>query len=182
MAEKAETKKIENIKSKKVASKTTDKSVGNKTTTKKPATKSVSVKKVATTKRSTTTKKTETVVKQEVTPKKKSSTTNTEQKIAVVDVNGTQLLVEEGKTYEINKLDGIKGDSLEITKVLLYASGTEVKVGKPYIKDAKVVAKIDSQKKGDKLRVFKFKAKSRYRRTYGSRALITRLEIVQITA
>lgn len=182
MAQKAETKKTENTKSKKVVKKATTGSVEKKATTKKTATKAVPTKKTVTKKESSTPKKPEQATKQVVSTSKKGTSKVDDQKIAVVDVNGTQLLVQEGKTYELNKHDGIKGDTLELTKVLLYANGTDVKVGKPYIKGAKVIAKIDSQKKGDKLRVFKFKAKSRYRRTYGSRALVTRLEIVQITA
>src|SRR5690606_36769696 len=103
-------------------------------------------------------------------------------KFAVVEVAGTQLMVEPGGKYEINKLPGAKGDKVLLDKVLLVSDGKDAKVGAPYIDGAKVSAVIDSQKKDKKVRVFKYKSKSRYRRTYGHRAEITRLEIKDISA
>lgn len=101
-------------------------------------------------------------------------------KFAVVKVAGTQLKVEEGKTYEINKLEGLKGDKLVLDQVLLIADGEKVTVGKPIVKGAKVNCLIDSQKKGEKVDVFKYKAKARYRKTLGARPLVTRLFVEAI--
>lgn len=105
---------------------------------------------------------------------------NETKKFAVIKLAGVQLKIYEGKEYEVNKLEGEKGDTLEIKDVLLVQNGEDTKVGTPLVDGAKVVLEITSQKKDDKVRVFKFKAKSRYRRTQGHRALITRVAVKSI--
>lgn len=150
-----------------------------KSTPKKAAAKKPAAKKVATTKKTEVKKAPAKKVVAKKTPAK-ASPKAASNVFAVVNVNGKQLKVEVGQKFELNKLDGLKGDKLEITDVLLYSDGKDVKVGAPYVKGAKVTATIDSQKKDKKMRVFKYKAKAGYRRTYGSRAQITRLLIESI--
>lgn len=101
-------------------------------------------------------------------------------KFAVIKISGVQLKVYEGKEYEVNKLAGNKGDILEIKEVLLVQDGDETKIGTPYVEGAKVVLEISSQKKDDKVDVFKYKSKSRYRKSQGHRALITRVSVKSI--
>lgn len=153
----------------------TDKKVVSKTT-KKPVSKSVATKSVKAKETKTSEKA---VSKADVMNNGKLPSLN-DSKFAVVEVNGEQLIVQEGGFYEINKIEGDKGTKMELDKVLLISDGEKLDLGKPYIDGAKVSVVIDSQKKDKKLRVFKFKAKSRYRKTYGSRALITRLHVVSI--
>jgi len=105
---------------------------------------------------------------------------NENNKFAVIKLSGVQLKVYEGKAYEVNKLEGKNGDKLEITEVLLVQNGEETKIGTPFVDGAKVVLEIEAQKKDDKVRVFKYKAKSRYRKTQGHRALITRVAVKSI--
>lgn len=105
---------------------------------------------------------------------------NESKKFAVIKIAGVQLKVYEGKEYEVNKLEGKKGDTLEIKDILLLHDGENTKVGTPLVEGAKVVLEITSQKKDDKVRVFKYKAKSRYRKTQGHRALITRISVKSI--
>jgi len=105
---------------------------------------------------------------------------NEETKFAVIKLSGVQLKVYEGKEYEVNKLEGNKGDKLEIKDVLLVHNGDDTKVGTPLVDGSKVVLEITSQKKDDKIRVFKYRAKSRYRKTQGHRALITRVAVKSI--
>jgi len=101
-------------------------------------------------------------------------------KFAVIEVAGTQLKVRENQQYEIKKISGNKGDKIEIKEVLMIVHGDDIKIGKPYVNDAKVTLEITSQKKGEKVKVFKYKAKSRYRRSYGHRPKITRILIKKI--
>ncbi|MBI2356898.1 50S ribosomal protein L21 [Candidatus Dojkabacteria bacterium] len=101
-------------------------------------------------------------------------------KYAIVDINGTQARLSEGDMVEGKKLAGEKGDKYVSEKVLLIADGENVEIGKPYIDGASVEFVIDSQKKGKKIDIFKYKAKARYRRSYGSRPLVTRLEVKKI--
>lgn len=102
------------------------------------------------------------------------------EKFAVIKLGGTQLKVVEGKEYEVNKLDGKKGDKIEISEVLLLANGDEVKIGTPYVEGSKVTLEITSQKKDKKVDVFKYKAKSRYRKSSGHRSLITKVLVKKI--
>lgn len=110
----------------------------------------------------------------------KSNKEAKENKYAVISLAGTQLKVFEGKEYEVNKLAGKKGDKITVTEVLLVVDGEEVKVGSPFVDGSKVELEITSQKKDDKIRVFKYKSKSRYRRTSGHRAEITRVAVKNI--
>lgn len=102
------------------------------------------------------------------------------EKFAVIKISGTQLKVFEGKEYEVNKLEGNKGDKIEINDVLLTFDGSETKLGNPTVKDSKVILEITSQKKDDKVEVFKYKSKSRYRKSMGYRALITKVLVKEI--
>lgn len=110
----------------------------------------------------------------------KNTKENTTSMFAVVDVNGTQLRIEEGQKYEVKKVDGDKGAKYVSEKVLLVSSADSTLVGKPYVDGASVEFVVDSQKLAPKVDTFKFKAKARYRRSYGSRAHITRLEVKKI--
>ncbi|HQJ73381.1 MAG TPA: 50S ribosomal protein L21 [Candidatus Dojkabacteria bacterium] len=102
------------------------------------------------------------------------------EKFAVIKLGGAQLKVVEGKEYEVNKLDGKKGDKIEISEVLLFANGDDVKIGTPYVEGSKVTLEITSQKKDKKVDVFKYKAKSRYRKSAGHRSLITKVLVKKI--
>ena len=109
--------------------------------------------------------------------KKKSVT----KKFAVIELSGSQLKIKEGDEYEVKKISGNKGDQVEIENVLMLVNGDDVKVGDPYVKDTRVTLEITSQKKGEKVKVFKYKAKSRYRRKYGHRPAITRVLVKKIS-
>jgi large subunit ribosomal protein L21 len=114
------------------------------------------------------------------TKKTKEKTQKKNEKFAVIKLAGSQLKVFEGKEYEVNKLSGKKGDKIEIEDVLLVHDGKETKIGKPTIKDAKVTLEITSQKKGKKIDGLIYKAKSRYRKRYGFRPMITRVLVKKI--
>ncbi|MCD4811820.1 50S ribosomal protein L21 [bacterium] len=103
------------------------------------------------------------------------------EKFAVIKLAGTQIKLQEGNQYEVRKLKGDKGDKIVVTDVLLVVDGKDVKIGTPNVEGAKVTLEITSQKKGEKIKVFKYKAKSRYRRTYGHRPQITRVLVKKIS-
>ncbi len=73
-----------------------------------------------------------------------------------------------------------KGSIVELDRVLLVSQDGEVIVGKPVVEGAKVVAEALGEDKGDKIIVFKYKPKVRYRRKRGHRQLYTTLAIKQI--
>lgn len=92
---------------------------------------------------------------------------------AVVRVCGKQYLVSEGTTITIDKPS-------EIKEVLLYSDDSGVRIGTPLVEGILVKSEVVSSGLGPKIRVAKFKAKSRYRRVMGFRAKQTILKITQI--
>jgi large subunit ribosomal protein L21 len=98
---------------------------------------------------------------------------------AVVESGGKQYKVSPGQTIEVEKLPA-GGDTVELDKVYLVGDGDKVTVGKPTIPGAKVIANVVGGGKGDKVIVYKFKAKVRYRRKRGHRQPYTKLAIKEI--
>jgi len=101
-------------------------------------------------------------------------------KYAVIKTGGKQYRASEGEEFEIEKLEGKEGDKIDFDEVLLVVDGEKVEIGAPKVEGAKVLAEIVEQKKGEKIRVAKFKAKSRYRRVQGHRQLLTKIRILEI--
>ena len=99
---------------------------------------------------------------------------------AVIKAAGKQYKVTPGLVLEVDKIEGENGKSISFEEVLLTGDGDKVVVGAPIIKGALVTAKIVAQTQGEKVRVAKFKAKSKYRRATGFRAKLTKIEITGI--
>lgn len=77
-------------------------------------------------------------------------------------------------------LDAPEGDKIALDKVLLIGDGEDTLIGDPVIKGAKVMATSLGQVKGDKVVVYKYKAKVRYRRKRGHRQTYTRITVNEI--
>ena len=99
---------------------------------------------------------------------------------AIVKTGGKQYRVRPGDTLEVEKLEGAVGDKVTIGEVLLTSLDGKVAVGTPTVPNATIVAEISGQGKGEKLIVFKFKAKTRYRRKRGHRQQLTTLLVKSI--
>lgn len=102
--------------------------------------------------------------------------------IAVVDINGQQLKVEENKTYYVNRLSADVDSEIEFDKVLLVAEKDDTKVGAPTVEGAKVTAKVLEHLKDEKIIVFKMKRRKDYRKKHGHRQYLTRIEITKIAS
>ncbi len=100
-------------------------------------------------------------------------------KYAVIKTGGKQYKVSEGDVIEVDRLN-VKEGPLNFEEVLLLVSDENVEIGKPFISNAKVSAKLLEQKKGEKIRVAKFKSKVRYRRVTGFRAQLSKVVIEKI--
>ena len=100
---------------------------------------------------------------------------------AVVRIGNKQFKVSPKDIILVNRLDGKEGDVVEFTDVLLFSDDKKVTVGKPVVSRAKVTAKVLAQEKGEKIMVRRFKAKVNFRRSNGSRAQLTRLEITGVS-
>jgi large subunit ribosomal protein L21 len=88
--------------------------------------------------------------------------------------------VTEGQTIDIDRLETAEGGAVTLDKVLLIGDGENVTIGKPRIEGARVTATVKKNGKGEKIIVFKYKAKVRYRRKNGHRQLLTTLNIDKI--
>ena len=100
---------------------------------------------------------------------------------AIIKTGGKQYCVEEGKVISIEKLDVEEGAEVTFDEVLL-VSGDDVKIGQPNVAGAKVTGKVLEQGKERKIRIFKYKAKSNYRRRQGHRQPFTKVKIEKIEA
>jgi large subunit ribosomal protein L21 len=99
-------------------------------------------------------------------------------KYAVVRIGGKQYKAIEGKEILVDKLVDPKKINVE---VLLLVDGEKVSVGKPLVKGAEVKVKVVTElEKGEKIEIYKFKAKSRYKRHTGFRPQYTRLLVEKI--
>jgi len=98
-------------------------------------------------------------------------------KYAVIKLQGHQYKVSEKDEILVDRMEKI-----EEPTVLLYSDGENIKVGKPVLKEVSVKVKVVNEEKGDKIKVFKYKAKSRYRRQKGFRPQYTRVLIEKISS
>lgn len=98
---------------------------------------------------------------------------------AVIRSGGKQYKVSEGDVIEVQNLK-TKEPKFLFEEVLLLVDGEDIKVGNPTVSGVKVTAKVLENKKGEKVRVAKFKSKVRYRRVTGFRQILTRIEIEKI--
>jgi large subunit ribosomal protein L21 len=100
---------------------------------------------------------------------------------AVIKTGGKQYLVKEGDKIKIEKIDNKTGAEIVFDQVLLLEKEKgEVKIGQPILPNAKVVGKVISQGKKEKIIVLKYKPKRRYRIKKGHRQRYTEVEIVKI--
>jgi large subunit ribosomal protein L21 len=105
-------------------------------------------------------------------------------KIAVIQTGGKQYLVRPGESLKIEKIAAEKDGKVFFDKVLLMTDGPaspagkeNVKLGKPFIDDAKISAKIIGEGRGKKVIVVKYKQKTRYHKKAGHRQPFTKITI-----
>lgn len=101
---------------------------------------------------------------------------------AIIKTGGKQYKVAEGEVIYVEKLDAEAGDAVTFGEVLAVVADGDVKVGKPVVEGAKVTGKVEAQGKEKKILVFKYKAKSNYRRRQGHRQPYTKVVIEKIEA
>ncbi len=98
---------------------------------------------------------------------------------AVIKVGGKQERVAPGDVIEVEFMKVDPGSSVEFEPILVVDDDGKAHHGKGLSK-ARVTAKLLGDKKGDKVRVFKYRPKSGYRRTQGHRQLMTLLEVEEV--
>jgi len=99
---------------------------------------------------------------------------------AIIQLAGKQYKISEGDTLQINRLDVDADQDLVVEDVLLTASDAGTIIGTPLVEKAKVTLKVVDHYKGEKIRVAKYKSKSRYRRVNGHRQPLTTVTVTKI--
>ncbi|MCK6257906.1 50S ribosomal protein L21 [Fictibacillus sp. WQ 8-8] len=98
---------------------------------------------------------------------------------AIIQTGGKQVRVEEGQVIYVEKLDVEAGDTVTFEDVLM-VGGDSLKVGAPLLDGVTVTGKVEKHGRGQKVVVYKFKAKKNYRRKQGHRQPYTKVVIDKI--
>jgi len=100
---------------------------------------------------------------------------------AVIKTGGKQYLIKKGDILRIEKLEEKVGKKISFKEVLLYFDDKKRKVelGKPHLK-IQVEAEVLAQDKAKKIKIIKYKPKTRYHRTQGHRQPYTEIKILSI--
>ncbi len=99
---------------------------------------------------------------------------------AVIKTGGKQYKVSEGDEIIVEKLEVEEGGSVTFEEVLAVADGDNIKIGQPLVSGAKVTGSVVKNGKGPKIRIFKYKHKTNYRRRQGHRQPFTKVKIEKI--
>jgi large subunit ribosomal protein L21 len=100
---------------------------------------------------------------------------------AVLETGGKQYKVKSGDVIEVERLDGEVGSQVELGRVLMLADDEGAPTfGTPLVAGAKVFGEVVEQGRGEKLIIFKYKPKVRYRRKTGHRQSVTRVRVGDI--
>ena len=111
-------------------------------------------------------------------PKKETSQAET---YAIVEASGKQFWLQSNRYYDLDRCNAEVDDVLTIDKVLLIKEGKDLKLGKPYVKDAKVEIKVLEHRRGPKIIVYKMRPKKKTRRKNGHRQELTRVLVQSIS-
>jgi large subunit ribosomal protein L21 len=101
---------------------------------------------------------------------------------AVIKSGGRQYKVSVGQTLEVNRLPVAEGEQVRFEEVLLISDADRTLIGTPLVESAAVLATAEKQTRGEKLIVFRYKPKKRFRHKRGHRQELTLLTIDDIIA
>jgi large subunit ribosomal protein L21 len=102
---------------------------------------------------------------------------------AIIKSGGRQVKVSPGSVVEVDRVSGLTaGEQVSIDQVLLVGGldGGEVKSGSPFVANARVIAVIEGETRGPKIRIFKKKRRKGFRKSGGHRATLTKVSIKDI--
>jgi large subunit ribosomal protein L21 len=101
---------------------------------------------------------------------------------AIIETSGRQYKITPDSTLELDKIDKKEGEKIIFDKVLMVVSGDDINIGNPYLDGVSYEAELVEQKKGKKIHIRRFKAKSRYRRHIGFRPSISKVSMSKKTS
>lgn len=98
----------------------------------------------------------------------------------VFELNNQQCKVSPNEEILVNRLPYEKDSYFEIDKILLWNDQGQVLIGQPYISGIYLKCQLLDHSRGEKIRVAKFRAKSRYRRVMGHRQSLSKIKVLKI--
>jgi large subunit ribosomal protein L21 len=101
---------------------------------------------------------------------------------AVIKTGGKQYRVEAGEKIKVEQIPADVGAEISLDQVLMVGAGESVKVGNPLVPGATVTAKVISQGRHPKVKIFKLRRRKHYQKHQGHRQNYTELEISSINA
>lgn len=99
---------------------------------------------------------------------------------AIIETEGNQIPVELDAKCKIPKLDVEVGKEIDFDKVLMVSKDDKPTIGKPYVEGATVKAEVVSHGRFDKVTVFKFKRRTKYRKKTGHKQDYTEILVKAI--
>ncbi|HBI56105.1 MAG: 50S ribosomal protein L21 [Eubacteriales bacterium] len=99
---------------------------------------------------------------------------------AILKNGGKQYRVCEGDVIFLEKIQAQPGETVSFNEVLAVGLEDKLMLGKPYVENASITARIVDHGKAKKVIVFKYKAKKNYRRKQGHRQPFTKVAIEKI--
>ena len=99
---------------------------------------------------------------------------------AVIEAGGKQHKVELGQVLEVDLMQEESGVDHAFENVMLFVDGDDVQIGQPYIENAKVVAEIVEEVKGEKVSILRFRRRKNSMRKIGHRQRYTQIKIKEI--
>lgn len=101
---------------------------------------------------------------------------------AVIKTGGKQYRVTSGEKIKVEQIPADVGAEITIDQVLMVGEGESVKIGAPMLAGATVTAKVISQGRHAKVKIFKMRRRKHYQKHQGHRQNFTELEIGAIAA
>jgi len=100
---------------------------------------------------------------------------------AIIEMSGTQLRVEPGRFYDVNRLPVEADGTMSLDRVLLVKHEDTIHVGQPLVEGATIEATVMQHMRGRKVLVYKMKPKKKTRKKRGHRQELTRVMINSIS-
>ncbi len=98
---------------------------------------------------------------------------------AIVESGGKQYRAEKGTVLLVDRLAGSEGDKVSL-RAVMFNGGSDVVIAGTDLEKVKVEAVVAEHLRGEKLRIFRYKAKKGYRKRQGYRSELTKLEITDV--
>lgn len=99
---------------------------------------------------------------------------------AIIQLQGKQYQISEGDEIQVDRLSNKVKDKFDLNEVLLLKTEKNINIGSPLVKGTTVNCQLIAENKAKKIRVAKYKAKSRYRKVKGHRQLQSTIKILKI--